>query len=269
MCTGIFIFGPRPVLALNFDYNPRISYRLALERKTSFSLLARFPGRQGRPLGVTRFGSSANIQLAPYIESAEHDPNLPDRTDARYLVKGVLRGSLRVSEVPEFLENHKMMYAPDNTGIHCLCTDKSGEMYLVTPGGEGPGYLTREEFPDGFALFTNFHLYRRLPVNREMKWITCERYRTAYEMLLEDRDGTDRLFEILEATKIADGKLPTVLSLVARLDTGEIDFTLGGNFEKRYRFSFKDEMVRPGLGCSFEPQRLTHKGIELEALRRW
>ncbi|MBQ9932096.1 MAG: hypothetical protein IJO79_07045 [Firmicutes bacterium] len=256
---------PRPILALNFDYN--FPYHISLEGNEAFSIRVHFPDRLGRPLTVTRSGSSANIQIAPYLPHAEHDPSVPNRADARDLVLGTLHGTLPACAIPDFLSTCEMMYAPDNAGVHCLCANKEGEVCLVTPG---LGYMTREDFPDGFVLFTNFHLLKHKPINREMKWITCERYRTAYEMLLADRDGVDRLFDILEAVKVTGKKLPTIFSMVAQLDTGEIDFAIDGDFSRRYHFSFADNRVRSGRGCaSFHAVTLTEPGLELSVLRSW
>ena len=80
----------------------------------------------------------------------------------------------------------------------------------------------------------------------------------------------DRLFEILEAVKVTDKKLPTVFSMVAQLDTGEIDFAVDGDFSRQYHFSFKDDMVRSGKGCLTEQAvPLPESGLELSVLKSW
>ena len=40
MCTGIFLFEPRPVLALNFDYDR--TFRLTLENDSAFCMRIRW-----------------------------------------------------------------------------------------------------------------------------------------------------------------------------------------------------------------------------------
>ena len=79
MCTGIFLLKPRPILALNFDYDR--TFRLTLEEGSGFCMRIRYGDVWGLPLGVSRNGRSANIQLAPFKEKAAYDPEAQNRTD--------------------------------------------------------------------------------------------------------------------------------------------------------------------------------------------
>ena len=131
---------------------------------------------------------------------------------------------------------------------------------MAEPGME---CLTNADFPEGYALMTNFSLAEHQPVR-------CKRYKTASRMLEEDRTGTERLWSILEAVRQTGGNMPTIFSLVTELDTGEIRFTLDGDFSRRYLFSFSDRCIRSEKGFASEHLTvLSGEGISAARLREW
>ncbi len=264
MCTGIFLFEPRPVLALNFDYDR--TFRLTLENDAAFCMRIRYGDRCGLPLGVNRNGHSANIQIAPFIKQAAYDPEAENRTYIHHIVRDMLGDRLDAGTVPDYLKEHTLTYTEENVGAHCLCADKSGSVCIVEPGS---GVLTNRDFPDGFAVLTNFILAKHIPISSDMETIRCKRYRTAYRMLLEDRSGVDRLMDILEAVRRNTKKMPTIFSMVAELDTGKIWFTLDGDFSKRFYFSFSSRSIFTDPFCgSSRRVYLDQNGISAEMLRK-
>ena len=253
-----------------------------------------FGEEYGLPLGVNKEGYSANIQLAPYEKELEYSAEREKPAYVKDIIRQTLNGKLAPSEVPQFMKTHSMQYGPENISAHCMTACKDGSVCIAEPG---KGCLSEKHFPDGFALFTNFFLMDHRPIGRDMTGILCRRYKTAYRMLLDSMDertdttaessesmddssksdGTfqsagmvDRLFEILEAVCQRKGKMPTVFSMVAELDAGEIHFSLHGDYAKRFRFSFSDHCISTAKGFAL-PRRsvLTPSGISAEELKRW
>ncbi len=265
MCSGIFLFGPQPVLALSFDYC--LPLRLTYEREDAFCMRILHGPRDFRPLGVSRTGTSANIHLAPFRMQAAFRGDQPDRIEPADLVTEMVDRHLTADRIPGFLDTHTLLCSRDNTGAHCLCADRYGHLCIT-----GPGYpcICEDAFPDGFAVLTNFALSEHLPISRDTSAIRCSRYRTMYRMLLEDRSGADRLFDVLESVKQTSGRMPTLFSMVTVLGSDEIRFTLDGDFTRRFLFSFSDHTVRTETGFSeYRRCELTSGGLHAADLRAW
>lgn len=265
MCTGFFLFEPRPILALNFDFERTFS--LTLENDLTFCMRIRFGDSYGLPLGVNKNGRSANVQLAPLLEAGCGGPDRQDVLQLHHLVHRILLENMDVRSLPSLIREHGFIYSSQEIGSHCLFADRDGNLCIADPGS---GCITNDAFPDGFAVLTNFTLAKHLPLSSNTDAIPCKRYKKAYAMLLENRTGTDRLMEILEAVKQTKGRLPTIFSMVAELDTGKICFTLDGDFSKRYHFSFADNCICAGEGHQ-TPHRilLDPAGIAAAELRAW
>jgi hypothetical protein len=172
-----------------------------------------------------------------------------------------------IRSLPSFLKDHNLVYTTEDVGAHCLCADRNGNICIIDPG---TGCLTNDAFEDDFAVLTNFTLANHLPLTSNTKHIPCRRYKTAYAMLLKNHSGTEQLMTVLEAVKQSTGNLPTIFSMVAELDTGEIHFTLDGDFSKCFHFSFSDNSLYAGTGHN-HPHRilLDSDGISAAELRNW
>ena len=163
-----------------------------------------------------------------------------------------MESRIDVTEIPKFLEGKKHTHFPGTHGTQLMCADADGNVRIITPGLE---MLTENAFPDGFALMTNFHLQKKLPLNN-LENITCRRYRKAYGMLknfreelsrkgtLSETEIADRAFAVLDATRQKeDAKMPTIFSMVAEPSKGLVYFRTDEDYSVRYRFSFSDNSL--------------------------
>ena len=249
---------------MNFDYYK--PYKLSLIEGNQFSVMVDHTYRYGRPLGVTKEGLAMNMQYAPYCEAAKYRRNVENPTNIRTMIDMVLTGALKVQQIEPYLSQHTLINRRNNS-VQSMVADKDGGCYILCPG---KGELKRQDFLDNFAVLTNFSPWEKRPLGRSGQVISCERYRTAYHMLQEAPVDISRAFAILEAVKRTKGKLRTIFSLVARLDTDEVYFCLYGDFKRRYRFSFVDNMVRTERGfLRSQEKKLTARGVRDSVLMQW
>lgn len=268
MCSSFFAFSPHPLVGMNYDYDRTHPFKIALtDEGRIFCMQMPFGGHYGRPLGVSRDGIAADTQWSTYCEEGLYHTKRPNALLVPQARELVLKGLVPPAEMGAYLETHPLQYHRRRVFLHSLCARRDGTMCVMQPGRP---VLTQADFPDGFAVLTNFNLYDRSPINREMHHIACPRYRRAYQMLLEGCQGVERGFAVLEAVRKRSGRLPTIFSLVSELDDDRVYFSLYGDFSRRFSFSFADNRVRTDRGFATQREKkLTRRGIWAEELLTW
>ena len=106
-------------------------------------------------------------------------------------------GTSTVKEVAGFFNNRKVTEIEGFTqhGIHSLYADKNGDAMIVEASDKG-SEITK--IKDRFIVMTNFPVYKFSDKNyKEVKGDGADRYKTAYEYILENKDvfNRDHAFE--------------------------------------------------------------------------
>jgi len=264
MCSSYFVFGSRPYLAMNFDFNE--PYKVGLAYEDTFGILIKYDGFYGRPLGVRRDGTAANVQLAPPVRKNE-PRDVPNAVGLHDVLHAAMGGDLKIQDLPRYFEEHTVVHQYEGR-THGMITHKDGQVYIIEPGR---GVLTNKDFEGDYAVLTNFALWEHRPIRPEdSKNMRCYRYRRAQKMLQENHMGIERGLEVLNAIKQTENKLPTIFSLVTELGTDDIYFVLYGDFDHVYRYSFSTNMVSTWKGfAAYREQELDLDGIETADLQAW
>lgn len=266
MCTSFTVFSPQPLVAMNFDFY--FPVKVALMGGNQFSMMVYRNKRYRRALGINQDGTFMNIQIIGGGDKARSGRKSNTTTPVPSLLSDVLTGAIPPDKLDDYFATHTIVNRPNGSVQDVILTGE-GNFYIIEPGRT---IHNRDSLGGDFVLLTNFPLSQYMPITEEnYKTVPCWRYQTAYPMLKEDVPmDVDRAFEILEAVHQKSGKYPTLFSLVWLPEEKVVYFSMSSQFNKRFKFSFADNIVRTDKGFDhYREAVLTRLGLLPARLEQW
>jgi hypothetical protein len=183
------------------------------------------------------------------------------------LLEDILLERVAPDQFGHYLNRHDIVKMPGHS-VRNVAEGKNKFVYSVEPDR---GYLDSNRSSGGFSVMTDFSAadYLSFPFGEGRD--ADEHYKTTCQMLaVRTEVDADDAFYVLKKTSRDSGAFPTILSLVFLPEKGVIYFSLYADFDKRYRFSFTDNMVRAFSGFSQEHELpLTRAGVHPNTLHKW
>lgn len=266
MCTSFAITSTKTIIGMNYDGTNEI--KILLKEDNQFLILLKIDGQFFPSFGINKSGTFMNTLMVNPNEEGKYRRG-KNVIHMMKFFEQVMGETVKFHDLKGFLEINTIVNVP-NFSVHSMIGGKNGDTYIVEPGSKN---FQSNSLNDGVAVLTNFPICDCVCENyKEAKGIGEERYKKAYSMIL-DRKETFNIqdgFEVLKETMQHSGEYPTKLSMVSILEDKEIYFTINGDFNKVFKFSFEDKNITTNSG--FEKRNstiLSKKGIFASDLENW
>lgn len=267
MCTSFVIYSSNTFIGMNFDISKR-PIKIVLKGDNQFVVLQQEDGQFLPAFGVNRNGTFVNLLMVQPNEEGKYRRG-KNCVHIMRLFEEVLAEKTDVSQLKDYLNEKTIVNVP-NYSVHSLIAGKNQNSYIVEPGREN---LDIDSVKENFMVLTNFPLSENKSKNyEEVEGFGSDRYKKAYNLLLKNKDHfSDTIgFSILKETIQQDGDYPTQFSMISVPEESAVYFTLNGEFQKIFKFSFMDKVIRTNKGFHHNNEMpLSTKGVLLSELESW
>lgn len=267
MCTSFVIKVNRVVVGMNFDNSGK--FKIALKDNNQFLVLLNINGKYYPSFGMNKNGTFMNDLMVDSNGEGKYKRASKNIFSTTRLLENVLNGEIKFNELNEFLLEKTIVNLP-NSSTHCMIIEESGNTYVIEPGRKNINNLKSEE---SFVVMTNFPLSENIDTNfDDIQGSGVDRYKIAYNMLSErDKDfSVEDGFDVLLKTKQSGGDYPTEFSMIAIPKEQVIYFTINGDFDKKFKFSFHNNKISSQEGFTKNNSCiLTSEGIFKSELEKW
>lgn len=267
MCTSFVVHKDNTIIGMNFDISKR-PIKMILQKNSQFLILQYEDGEFLPAFGFNNSGTFMNLLMVNPNEEGKYRRG-KHCVHIMKLFDEVLSEKIELSSLHEYLHDHSIVNVP-NFSVHSMIAGMNRNSFIIEPGRSN---VNMSELEQDFMVLTNFSLSDQSHEDySEVIGNGNERYTQAYETILRNKEtfNKDVGFSVLEETAQHDGEYPTQLSVISVPAEGLIYFSLDGDFNKTFEFSFTDLQIRTSKGfvnSNYCP--LTKKGVLLEELKGW
>ncbi|MDR7071465.1 hypothetical protein [Fictibacillus barbaricus] len=265
MCTSFALHAEKTYIGMNFDISDR-PIKMALIKDNQLIIFQKENGSFFPAFGLNRNGTFMNLLMVDPNENGKYRRG-KNCVHIMKLFDDVLSERIEVSSLNDYLTEKKIVNVP-NYSVHSMIAGIDRHSFVVEPGREN---LSLDSFDQDFMVLTNFPFEADQYYN-EVSGDGSDRYQKAYHSLLNCKESfqVNEGFSILEGTIQTEGDYPTQLSMISVPEEQVIYFTLKGNFNKIFMFSFHDNQIQTHIGFEFSNHHsLSKKGILLSELESW
>jgi hypothetical protein len=267
MCTSFVIHSDKTYIGMNFDISKR-PIKLVLNNDHQLLVLQSEGGQFFPAFGLNESGTFMNLLMVDPTEEGKYRRG-KNCVHIMKLFDEVISGRIGLSRLNEYLDRNTIVNVPGHS-VHSMIAGVSRVTHIVEPGRQNIHMHTSHK---NFTVLTNFPLSENDPTDYKLvQGPGNDRYIKACEVITEHKDNFDIRagFNLLKETVQHSGDYPTQLSMMYIAEEQEVYFTLNGDFNKVFEFSFQTKEIRSNEG--FTSQRslpLTKKGVLLSELEGW
>lgn len=266
MCTSFVLHKDRTYIGMNFDISKR-PIKMALAGNHQLIISQKDGGKFLPAFGLNKNGTFMNLQMVDPNEEGKYRRG-KNCVHIIRLFEEVLSGKIEAAELPSYLQEKEVVNVPDYS-VHSLIAAPNKKSYIVEPGRQ---LLDADAIEKDYMVLTNFSVADNLKYDLEIvEEPGSERYKKVHSEIQNNEDdfSAEKGLTILRETAQIDGDYPTQLSLIFSPEENRVYFTLNGDFNKKYQFSFLDNRISTKSGFEKESNiMLTKKGILLSTLER-
>ena len=262
MCTSFVVHSDKTIIGMNFDISQR-PIKLALIDE-QFIIFQKNEGRFLPALGCTKSGIFMNLLSVVPNEAGVYRRG----KNCVHMIKffsDVLAEKLELTELQKYVDENIIVNVP-NYSVHSMITGNNQKTFIVEPG------RLCTERTKKFTVLTNFTFSTLLNADyKNVKGTGSERYKRAYEEINKNVDSfnLDSGFSVLQKTAQYQGDFPTQLSIIFIPVEETVYFTLNGDFEKVFAFSFLTKQIVGKIGFQTNHVfKLSKKGVLLSELEQ-
>lgn len=267
MCTSFVVHMDNTIIGMNFDISKR-PIKMILQKNSQFLILQYENGEFHPAFGFNNSGTFMNLLMVDPNEEGKYRRG-KQCVHIMKLFDEVLSDKIELSSLHEYLHDHTIVNVP-NFSVHSMVAGMNQNSFIIEPGRSN---INMSEIDHDFMVLTNFSLSDQShDEHREVRGPGSDRYTQAYEMIQNNKEtfSKDVGFSVLEETAQYSGEYPTQLSVISVPAESLIYFTLNGDFNKTFEFSFSDLQIRTSKGfVNSNHCPLTKKGVLLEELEGW
>ncbi|KNF09078.1 hypothetical protein CLPU_4c01240 [Gottschalkia purinilytica] len=246
MCTSFTVRGNKTIVGMNFDSGD-IDYKIVLKNNNEFVIMVNVKGKYFTSFGINSSGTFVNDLMVDSNGKGSYKRQSKNRWITTTLIENVLSEKIEINNLKNILSEIEIVNSPF-TSTHNMIVDKQGNVTIVEPGRK---ILHNKCDESPFYIMTNFALsdFEDKKID-EVEGIGADRYKKTHQLLLnlEINDSIESCFNILEKVKQDTGKFATNFSIVALPQDKLVFFSIKGDFEKRYVFSFEDLKIKTDKG---------------------
>ncbi len=266
MCTSFGLYADQTYIGMNFDISDR-PIKLCLKGENQFLIYQKDGGKFLPAFGINKNGTFMNLLMVKANAAGEYRRG----KDCLHIIKlfdNVLGEKISLDELDTVLQEKTIVNVP-NISVHSMIAAKNGRAYVIEPGRTNLSFNPSDQ---NFLALTNFPLTNLGEMADGVTGAGADRYQVCTQLLAEHQGDFDVAhgLSILASTAQAAGDYPTQLSMLAMPEEGIIYFTVKRNYQKRFTFSFADELLRTDEGFA-APRAITldKRGVLLSALEEW
>lgn len=267
MCTSFVLHKEKTFIGMNFDISER-PIKMALAGDKQLIILQKEGGRFLPALGLNQDGTFMNLQMVDPTDEGKYRRG-KNCVHIMRLFDDVLSGKIETASLPAYLQEKEIVNVPDYS-VHSLITAPDRKSYVVQPGRN---LIELDKMKQEFLVLTNFSVSDQL----SRKSVIAEgpgsdRYKRAYHEIGNHKNdfSAEKGISILRETAQTEGEYPTQLSMIFIPDDNSVYFTLYGDFNKSFKFSFNDKTIQTIAGFKENHSIvLSKKGILLSDLKVW
>ncbi len=267
MCTSFVLHEDETYIGMNFDLSER-PIKMALSGDNQLLILQKEGGRFLPAIGFNKNGIFMNLHMVNPNEEGKYKRNKNSIHMMRFFDE-VLSEKVKTSVLPTYLQEKEIVNVPDYS-VQSLIVGPNKKSFLVEPGRK---YIDTDQLEDNFMVLTNFSVRDAM----EQEDMTLQgpgsgRYQLAYGGLVNRRGdfSVEQGLSILKQTAQREGDFPTQLSMLFSPEEENIYFSLKGDFNRLYKFSFSDMMLTTVRGFARDFGLLVKKkGVLLSELEGW
>ncbi|KZE68935.1 hypothetical protein AWM68_01305 [Fictibacillus phosphorivorans] len=267
MCTSFVLHKDKPYIGMNFDISKR-PIKIALVGDDQLIISQKEGGRFLPAFGLNKNGTFMNLQIVDPNEEGKYRRG-KNCVHIMRLFDEVLSGKVATAELPSYLQEKEVVNVPEYS-VHSLIAAPNNKSYIVEPGRQ---YLDADSIKNDFMVLTNFSVADNLSSDLEtIDGPGSERYKIVYSKIQNNVDdfSVEKGLTVLREACQFDGNYPTQLSLIFSPEENSVYFTLNGDFDKKFRFSFLENKITTISGFEKESDVvLTKKGILLSELEQF
>lgn len=252
---------------MNFDLSER-PIKMALSGDNQLIILQKEGGRFLPAIGFNNKGIFMNLHMVTPNEEGKYKRN-KNSVHMMRLFDEVLSDKVKTSVLPTYLQEKEIVNVPDYS-VQSLIVGPNKKSFIIQPGRK---YIDTDQLEDNFMVLTNFSVRDEMEhEDNTLQGPGSDRYRLAYGELANKRGNfsVEQGLSILKQTIQREGDNPTQLSMIFSPEEESIYFSLKGDFERIYKFSFSDMTITTLRGFEDEFGLLVKKkGILLSELEGW
>lgn len=267
MCTSFVVYSNQTTVGMNFDISPR-PIKLVLKDHRQLLVLQKENGQFLPAFGLNSKGTFMNLLEVDPVEAGKYRRG-KNCVHIMRLFEGVLGERLKLADLKEYINHNSIVNVP-NYSVHSLIAGEDQQAFIVEPGR---GNIEMSSLDREFMVLTNFSVldHKRRDAE-EVQGLGSERYKKAYEIIANHREGFDSELGllVLKETAQREGGYPTQLSLLFFPEEKKVLFALNADFERVFEFSFLDGHIRSKTGfTNIHSLELTKRGLLLSELEEW
>jgi hypothetical protein len=267
MCTSFVVNSEQTVIGMNFDISRR-PIKFVLHNDNQLFILQSEDGQFLPAFGMNKSGTFMNLLMVEPNDEGKYRRG-KNCVHVMRLFDEVLSEKIQLPLLPDYLNMNTVVNVP-NYSVQSMIAGIDRHSYIVEPGKKN---LDLNAIDSDFMVLTNFSLSSHTDdAFEQVSKPGNERYKKAYDSIVRDKEtfNSDKGFSVLKATAQHGGEYPTQLSMISMPEESLIYFTLNGDFDKIYEFSFVNNQIRTSIGfVNDKNYTLTKKGILLTELETW
>ncbi|MBN3554524.1 hypothetical protein JYA63_09625 [Fictibacillus nanhaiensis] len=267
MCTSFVLHENQTYVGMNFDLSER-PIKMALSGDHQLLILQKEGDRFLPAIGFNKKGIFMNLHMVNPIEEGKYRRN-KNCVHMMRLFDEVLSEIVKTSVLPTYLQEKEIVNVPDYS-VQSLIVGPNQKSFIVEPGRK---YIDTDQLEDDFMVLTNFLVRDAMEhEDNSSQEPGSDRYHLAYSELA-NRSGNfsvEQGLSILKQTVQREGDYPTPVSMIFSPEEESIYFSLKGDFNRIYQFSFSDMMLTTVRGFARDFGLLVkNKGVLLSELEGW
>ncbi len=267
MCTSFVVHSDTTLIGMNFDISTR-PIKFVLKDDDQLLILQKDNGQFLPAFGMNSSGTFMNLIMVNPTEEGKYRRG-KNCVHIMKLLDVVLSNRVELSQLKDFLEDNTIVNVP-NYSVHSMISGRDRKTFVVEPGREN---IDMDSIDRDFVVLTNFSLKDKMvQADTHVSGDGHDRYRKAYDTLIRNTESFDveTGFALLQETVQHHGDYPTQLSVMFIPDEHKVYFTLNGEFEKVFAFSFANKQISTSKGFANDSSSvLSKKGILLSELETW
>ncbi|MCB2313770.1 linear amide C-N hydrolase [Clostridium tagluense] len=245
-CTSFAVYANNKFYGMNFDWSDT-DVNLSIKKVNGIKIFyfnVLMGGQSSQICAMNSEGLFVSIQ-AMYPEANVENTSGKNEIVTPELI-GVVKDKGKVKEVKEYLNNVRLTNW--HFSLHDFIADKYGDSIIVEPGNKKNEIIPTN---NKFNVMTNFQNAMFVgKTYKEAHGTGDDRYRSAYEYLLENKDkfNLENGFQILEKTMQTSGEYKTQASMLFDPEKREIYIILKRDFNKVWKVSLDGETIETYKG---------------------
>jgi hypothetical protein len=267
MCTSFAVHLNQTYIGMNFDISKR-PIKMVLQGDNQLWILQNENGQFFPAFGLNSIGTFMNLLMVDPIEEGKYKRG-KNCVHIMRLFEEVLGERIELPLLMDYLDANTIVNVP-NYSVHSMIAGKDRKTYIVEPGRKN---IDIDSINRDFMILTNFPLSDHIDQEYvDVKGPGNDRYMKAYEIISNNKEtfDCDTGFSLLKATVQYGGDYPTQFSMIFIPEERVVYFTLNGDFNKVFEFSFIDKQIKSKVGfISNNSLTLSKKGALLSELESW